>query len=174
MKTIAFDIKTVATSVIFDVLAVAFIFLLPAFSHLLAFPLYLLDPMRIALILSIVYTNRKNAYLIAFLLPVVSFIISSHPLLYKVMLISGELMVNAFLFYFLMNRTGKVFVSAIISIVASKVLYYTAKFAIILLAIEKAELVATPLYIQGIVAVVLSLFMALFLKGQVVNKKNND
>jgi hypothetical protein len=171
MKTITSDMGLVVRSILFDLLAVAFIFLLPAFSHLLAFPLYLLDPMRIALILSIVYTNRKNAYLIAFLLPVVSFIISSHPLLYKVMLISGELMVNAFLFYFLMNRTGKVFVSAIISIIASKALYYTAKFAIIYFAIEKAELVATPLYIQGIVAVVLSLFAAIFLKGQIASKE---
>lgn len=169
MKTVSQNLKQVGLSAIFDFIAVLFVFFLPAFSHLLAFPLYLLDPMRIALILSIVYTNRKNAYLIAFLLPVVSYILSSHPLLYKVLLISGELMINAFLFYFILNKTGKVFIAAIISIITSKALYYLAKFTVIYFAIEKTELVATPLYIQGIVSLALSVFVVIFLKGQVAN-----
>ena len=164
MKAISADIKGVYQTLLFDILAVAFIFLLPAFSHLLAFPLYLLDPMRIALLLSIVYTNRKNAYLIAVLLPMVSFILSSHPLFYKVLLISCELVLNAWFFYLLVNKTRNIFVSAIVSIIASKIVYYTLKYAVIYFTIEKAELIATPILTQVGVALALSLFVAFFFK----------
>jgi hypothetical protein len=167
MKAISIDLKKVYISVIFDIMAVAFIFLLPAFSHMLAFPLYLIDPMRIALILSIVITNRKNAYLIAFLLPIVSFMISSHPLFYKVLLISSELVLNTWLFYILFSKTRKLFISAFLSIIASKIFYYIVKFAIIYFAIEKVELISTPLYIQAAVALLLSLVVVIFFRKKV-------
>lgn len=162
--------KQIWSSVVFDVFALAFIFLVPTFSHLLSFPLYLVDPMRISLILAIALTNRKNAMLIAFMLPVFSYLISSHPLLYKVFLISGELVFNVWFFYFLINKSVKPFLSAVVSIVTSKILYYSAKFLLIYFLIDNTELISTPLYIQAIVTLVLCIFVAIFFKSEKLKK----
>ena len=40
-----------------DILALAAIYFLPAFSHMLSLPLYLIEPMRFALVASIIFTN---------------------------------------------------------------------------------------------------------------------
>jgi hypothetical protein len=58
---------------ILDVTALLIIYLTPAISHLFSFPVYLLEPMRIMLILAVVHTSRKNAYLLALTLPLFSF-----------------------------------------------------------------------------------------------------
>ncbi len=95
------NIKTVAT----DLLALAFIYFTPAISHLFSFPVYFLEPMRIMLILAIVHTSKKNAYILAFTLPLFSFLISSHPSPIKTCLISGELLLNVWLYIFLVIIT---------------------------------------------------------------------
>ena len=74
-------------SIVFDLIALLAIYLVPAISHLLSFPVYYLEPMRIMLVLSIVHTSRKNAYLIALTFPLFSMLISAHPSLIKTSLI---------------------------------------------------------------------------------------
>ena len=54
---------------IFDLLAITAIYLIPSFSHLLSFPVYLIEPMRLVIILAVIHTSRTNAYLIAITLP---------------------------------------------------------------------------------------------------------
>ena len=91
--------RTNLRSIIFDLFALTFIYLVPTFSHLLSFPLYYIEPMRLMLIIALVHTTKRNAYLIAFSLPLFSYIISGHPLALKTGLISLELLLNVWLFF---------------------------------------------------------------------------
>ncbi len=104
-------------SIVFDLMALLFIYLVPAISHLLSFPVYYLEPMRIMLILAIVHTTRKNAYLIALTLPLFSLLISAHPSLIKTSLVTGELLLNVWLFFFisekLSNKSLSIFLASL-------------------------------------------------------------
>lgn len=166
MKAIGSNIRLAIPLVIFDVFAVAFIFLLPAISHLIGFAIYQLDPMRIALFSAILLTNRKNTYFIALLLPIVSFIISAHPYFYKVFLISSELLLNLWLFYFLGARFKNLFLATLSSILISKFVYYLFKFMMIRFLLINDSLVSTSLIIQGIMALVFSLAITILFKKQ--------
>ena len=91
-------------SALLDIFALVFVYFVPTLSHLAQLPLYLLEPMRIMLILAIAHTTRKNAYLLALTLPLFSFVISMHPSLVKSILITAELLLNVWLFYFLLKK----------------------------------------------------------------------
>lgn len=164
MKAISSDISSAIPLVIFNVFAVAFIFLLPAISHLIGFAIYQLDPMRIALFSAILITNRKNTYFIALLLPIVSFIISAHPYFYKVFLISSELLLNVWLFYFLGAKIKNLFLATLSSILISKCVYYLLKFMMIRFLLINDSLVSTSLIIQGVMVLVFSIAITLFSK----------
>lgn len=144
-----------ARTALLDIIALAFIYFTPAISHLLNFPLYLLEPMRIMLILSLAHTSRKNAYLIALSLPIFSFIISAHPSVLKSLLITGELFLNVWLFYYLSGKIRNIFGAAVVSILLSKIAYYAGKFLFISVGLLESELISTPIYLQVIVTVVL-------------------
>jgi len=156
-------------SVLIDLSALAVVYLVPTFSHLIGFPLYLIEPMRIMLILAMVHTGKSNAMIIALTLPVFSFLISGHPVLLKMMLIAVELLANVWLFYFLAKKLNKVFPAILLSIIASKLVYYTLKFSLIHLAFLDSGLVSTPIYIQVIMTFVLSGYLYLFLRKQEYN-----
>lgn len=146
--------------ILFDLVAIAFIYFVPTFSHLLNFPLYIIEPMRIALVITLVHTNRYNAYLIALTLPLFSFAVSAHPVFLKMLLITGELVLNAWIFYLLFSKTKNAFVSILSSIIISKGLYYLAKYSLISFSLLSAsKLVATPIYIQAITTLVFSLYV---------------
>ena len=143
-------------NIVFDLVALLAIYLVPAVSHLLSFPIYYLEPMRIMLILAIVHTSRKNAYLIALTLPLFSFFISAHPSLVKTSLITGELLLNVWLFFFLSEKLSNKTLSIFFSIIVSKIFYYLVKFLLINSALISGDLISTPLYIQIIMVFVLS------------------
>ena len=146
--------------ILFDLVAIAFIYFVPTFSHLLNFPLYLIEPMRIALVIALVHTNRYNAYIIALTLPLFSFAVSAHPVFLKMLLITGELVLNAWIFYLLFSKTKNAFVSILSSIIISKGLYYLAKYSLISFSLLSAsKLVATPIYIQAITTLVFSIYV---------------
>ena len=152
---------------LFDILALTFIYFVPAISHMLSFPLYLIEPMRIALILALVHTTKRNAYIIAITLPLFSFLVSAHPVFYKMMLISGELVINVWLFYFILSKTKNAFVSILSSIVLSKAVYYLAKFIAIALILKTSEsLISTSLYIQVATTIVFSVYLGLMLRNR--------
>lgn len=142
-------------SIVLDIFALAFIYFVPTISHLLNIPLYLVEPMRIMLILAIVHTSKKNAYIIALTLPLFSFLISAHPNIFKVLLITAELVLNVWLFFELSKRTNK-FVAMLSSILISKIFYYLLKFGLISFAILQTGLISTPIYLQLITSVVFS------------------
>lgn len=162
MNTLQLTSRKTLNYVLFDILALTFIYFVPTISHMLSFPLYLIEPMRIALILALVHTTKKNAYIIAITLPLFSFLVSAHPVFYKMMLISGELVINVWLFYFILSRTKNAFVSILSSIVLSKAIYYLAKFIAIALILQTSErIISTSLYIQAATTIVFSLYLGL-------------
>jgi len=150
---------TKARSLYFDITAFALIAFLPAISHMLTVPLYLFEPMSILLILSIVHTSKKNSFIIAASLPIISFVLSAHPVFFKVILIASELALTVGLFYFINQRIKNMFVVTVVTILLSKIYYYIGKFLLIKLTLIEGELVSTPLYIQGIVILVLSVYV---------------
>lgn len=139
--------KTIQT-IIFDVSAFLFIFLVPAISHLIMLPVYYIEPMRLMLILMFMHTTRANAYIIALTLPAFSFLLSGHPVPPKMMLITAELALNVFLFFFLVNKMKSVPAAVITSVIGSKVFYYLVKLVLINAAILSTGLVGIPIYMQ--------------------------
>jgi hypothetical protein len=164
-NTLVLSEKNIKTAVI-DFSALLFIFFTPAISHLFSFPVYLLEPMRIMLILSLVHTSKKNAYLIALTLPLFSFLISAHPSIIKSLLITGELLFNVWLFLYLSEKIKNVFGAAAASIIVSKIAYYAVKYLLISSALITGGLISTPLMIQAVVTLVLSGYLYFVMRGQ--------
>ena len=142
--------------IVFDLMALLAIYLVPSVSHLLGFPVYYIEPMRIMLIVAIVHTSRRNAYLIALTLPLFSLLLSAHPSLIKTSLITGELLLNVWLFFFLTEKFSNKTLSIFLSIIVSKIFYYLVKFFLITSVILTGELISTPMYIQIIMLFVFS------------------
>jgi hypothetical protein len=142
-------------NIVFDLLALLFVYLVPAISHLISFPVYYLEPMRIMLILAIVHTTGKNAYLIAFTLPLFSLLISAHPSLIKTSLVTSELLLNVWLFFFFSEKLSNKTFSVFLSIIVSKIFYYLIKFLLITSAVMVGDLISTPIYFQILMLFVL-------------------
>ncbi|MDA3943342.1 MAG: hypothetical protein PF694_07365 [Bacteroidetes bacterium] len=155
--------KTIITAGL-DILALAFIYFTPALSHMFQLPIYLIEPMRLMLILALVHTNKKNAYLLALTLPMFSFMISGHPVFIKTILISLELSFNVFLFYSLTQRSKNLLFAVLGSIIISKIVYYLLKFGLLQMLLLEGELVSTPLLIQLITSLVFSFYCFVLLK----------
>lgn len=167
MNTLSLTLSRVKLkTVLIDLLAILFITFAPALSHMFALPIYMLEPMRIMLIISIVHTSRKNSYIIALLLPLFSFVISTHPSIFKTLLIASELLLNVFLFTLFINYFKNTFAAILTSIVLSKVFYYAAKFVLIGLGLIDGGLISTPIYLQIIVTVLLSVYLFIFYRTE--------
>ena len=151
-------------AIFIDIVALAFIYLVPTISHLLSVPIYLIDPMRLMLILAIVHSNKANGYILALTMPVFSMIISGHPAFPKMILIAVELAMNVFLFYLLLKKLKQPFLAIFLSIVMSKILYYLLKYFLIQLTIIHTELISTPIFIQLITTAVFSIYLMIFLR----------
>lgn len=151
-------------SVLFDIVALAFIYFVPTISHYLSVPLYLIEPMRLMLVLAMVHTNKRNAYIIAFTLPVFSLLMSGHPVAIKAAIITMELVLNVWLFYTLSKKWKNTFVVMVVSILLSKMVYYIFKFGLISFAIFNTELFSTPIYLQLITTVVFSAYLFFLFK----------
>ncbi len=151
-------------SVLFDIVALAFIYFVPTISHYLSVPLYLIEPMRLMLVLAMVHTNKRNAYIIAFTLPVFSLLMSGHPVAIKAVIITMELVLNVWLFYTLSKKWQNTFVVMVVSILLSKMVYYIFKFGLISFAVFNTELISTPIYLQLITTVVFSAYLFFLLK----------
>jgi hypothetical protein len=148
-------------NIAFDLIALLAIYLVPSISHMLGFPIYYLEPMRIMLILAIAHTTKKNTYLIALTLPIFSFLISAHPSMIKTSLVTGELLINIWLFFFLSEKISNKTSSIFLSILISKIFYYLVKFLLINSALMGGDLISTPVYIQMIMLLVMSAYIYL-------------
>jgi len=163
--------KPIVKSLLFDLFALLFIYFIPTFSHFLSLPLYLIEPMRIMVILAMIHTNKRNAYLIAFTLPLFSTLISFHPVFAKTLLISTELCLNVFLFFFLTKWIKNQFLTMAVSILLSKVFYYIIKFVLISTLIIDSSLISTPIIIQLVMMILLSTYVFFTLKQKFIKNK---
>jgi len=152
-----------------DLLLLILLYLLPAISHALLIPFYLIDPMRIMIFISILLTSKKNSYLLALTIPLFSFIIDNHPVLIKSLLIAAELSFNLFLFYSLYKKYKNIFVITFLSILVSKLIYYFLKYVAIETGLLNSSLISTSLWIQLTVTVIISL--AVWFTSKNINKK---
>lgn len=148
------SIFNVQPSIIFNAVLIDFfiwtlVAIIPALSHLLPFSLYYLEPMRIFLFLGYLLSkDKRNAYILALTIPLVSVVISGHPTPLKAGLICIELLANIFIF-----EVGKRYVSylplmLLLSILLSKVIYYLLKFLLISGGLMEGKLITTPFYYQ--------------------------
>lgn len=151
-------------TIVFDLLAVALVYMLPAISHMLQYPLYLFDPMRVVLVIALVHTHRNNALILALTLPMISFLFSGHPVFLKVLLISGELTLNVVLFYQLYRFFQVKFTAILISILLSKIVYYLGKYLLIEFALLDMKLISTNLWFQVATMMLCSVYVALFFR----------
>ena len=154
--------RTSRSGIFFDLSALAFICLVPGISHLLNVPLYLVEPMRLMLVLSLAHSDKINGYLLAVTMPLISTLISGHPVFPKMILIVAELSLNVFLFYFLVQKTKYLFPAVFLSIILSKSFYYLLKFLLIKMTVLNTDLVATPLMIQAGTIMVFGSYLFVF------------
>ena len=155
----------ISRSIVTDIVLLGVIYLLPTISHLLAIPLYLLDPMRIVIFASILISNNKyNSYLLAATIPLFSYFFGGHPVFLKSMIISIELLANVMIFWFLMKRWKNVFWITLSSILFAKVIYYVLKILFVELGYLQMDIVSSSVTVQVVVSVVLSSLMFIFQK----------
>ena len=144
--------------IVFDLITLSVIYLIPTFSHIFNYPVYYLDPMRLMLFLVIIHTDRKNSYLIAATLPLVSYLSSSHPVLIKSVTMSVELLLNVWLFYEFSKLFKNKFIPASLSIIFSKIVYYVIKYFLVSASLISTNIISTPLYFQITVLLFISLY----------------
>jgi hypothetical protein len=148
-------------TVFVDGVALAFLLLVPAASHLVGIPFYFIEPMRIMLVVALIFTARSNAYILALALPVFSFLVSGHPIPVKMLIIMAELLFNAWLFVALFHKNCNIFVSMLSSIVISKMCCYLMYWMVFSWAFVIDESQVIFLVAQLVVTLVLSTSIAL-------------
>lgn len=153
---------------VIDTLLILIMLFVPTFSHLLSFPLYNIEPIRIAVLIGfIISANKKNAYILAATIPLFSFLVTGHPLFCKCLLISGEMILNIWLFSILFSRKINVFLAMFSSIIASKIVYYGIKYLFIVAGILQTSLIDTNIWIQlGVMGSIACVFTLAFSKSK--------
>jgi len=141
-------------TVLIDLALLAALYFLPALSHVTALPLYMLEPMRVALIIALLFTNRANAYFIAFTIPLASALITGHPPPFKALMMGIEFSILVACYGYLVKMIRiPAFAALTAAILVSKLAYYTMKFAALNTGILSGSLVSTPLQTQLLLAV---------------------
>jgi len=141
------------STILIDIALLAALYLLPGFSHVTALPLYMFEPMRVALIVALLFTTRANAFLIAFTLPLASFLLSGHPAPFKALLMGIELTVLVASYGYLAEKLRVPAVAALAAaILVGKLVYYTMKYAALSAGLLSGSLVSTPLQTQVLLA----------------------
>jgi len=145
-----------------DVFLLAALYLLPSFSHLTALPLYRFEPMRIALLIALLFTHRANAYFIAFTIPLASAMITGHPVPFKALLMGIELAILVASYAYLVRlQRFPAFAALITAMLFSKVVYYTMKYVALSAGWLSGNFVSTPVQTQLVLATVTAVVFGL-------------
>jgi len=121
--------------VFIDTILVSFVLIMPIVVHTLGISARFIEPMRLSLFTSVLLvSDRKNAYVLAIILPILSMCVIGMPVWYKAVLMSVELCANVFLYYRMCRWRVNTFLAVLISIIASKALYYFLKYILIKMA----------------------------------------
>ena len=154
MTTALASLRKHGNVLLLDFLLLAAIYLLPSISHLLALPLYQLEPMRLALLVALLFSSRLNAYVIAFTLPLASAWISGHPEPLKAVLMGIELSVLVATYGWFARRLSlPAFAALAAAIVAGKGVYYALKSLALQAGWLEGSLVSTPWQSQLVLAI---------------------
>lgn len=146
-----------------DIVFTVFIYFIPSISHMLSFPLYLFDPMRLSVLGSyLLLRSRNNSLFLAMTLPLVSFLLSGHPIAIKNMIIAIELVMNVLLIDVFFRSKIKTFYATLLSITLSKAVYYFLKTTIVYWGLLQTSIIDTNMFIQLGVTVVISVLFAKF------------
>lgn len=137
--------------------------LIPAASHALALPLYMLNPMLVLLLAGVLlHRDWRHALVLAVLLPVVSCLVVGMPTAAKAVCMVAELATVAVMFGWL-QRKWVVWPAVMTAIVAGKVVYYLLKAVVL----APAVLVGTEWWIQlGTVVLWGGLFALLYKRAK--------
>lgn len=136
--------KTIVGYTAVDTVLLAAACMIPAASHALSIPLYVLNPMLALLLVGmLVRRNWRNGLLLAVLMPLVSCLVVGMPSALKMVCMMAELATVATLFGWL-QRSWKVLPAVLVSVLAAKVVYYGLKAVVI----APAVLVGTAWWMQ--------------------------
>ncbi|MBP5548453.1 MAG: hypothetical protein J6X58_06160 [Bacteroidales bacterium] len=157
MNLIISKTDRLAKVIIVDMIVLAMICLVPALSHAFAFPLYKFNPMLLCLLAGMVFVNdRRNAYMLAFLLPVVSMLVSGMPTPLKALCMVAEFEAFVAIFYIIEKRMP-VFLAVVLAAVAGKIIFYLLEALII----APAVLIGTNIWLQLCVILVYAIAFSL-------------
>ena len=149
----------VRTTSLIDLGIVGAIYLLPALTHLLPIPLYLIDPMRLLLFFTLLTTHRTNSLVLAASIPFLSTLFSRHPVFPKNILIASELSLNVMVFHWILSKRNSILLASTVSILSAKVFYYLLKFGFLSLGLLGGALISTALTYQLIPLLLLPLIL---------------
>ncbi len=152
-----------------DAFVLASVYFMPILAHSFEIPVYLFEPMRMALFMSIFFLNsRNNAYFLALCLPLFSFIVTGHPVVIKNIIMAMELLVNVYVLFKFLDLKINPFACSLMSIVISKSIYYALKYIAVGFGFMNTAIIGTSVVIQVMVALVLSVLFWLAFR-----RKNN-
>lgn len=151
--------KEITTTSLMDLGIIAALYILPGLTHVLPIPLYMLDPMRLLLFLTLLTTHRMNSLLLAATIPFLSTLFSGHPIFPKNILIASELSLNVMLFHWFLSKKDSIMLAGAVSIICAKVFYYLLKFGFISIGLLGGALVSTAFSYQLIPLVLLPLML---------------
>ncbi|MGA3014901.1 MAG: hypothetical protein ABSD71_12810 [Bacteroidales bacterium] len=164
MNLIKTDLSLIKTQdvrkrLLLDIVALIVVFSIPKIGQYTHLPFWMIEPMRLMVVLSLAHATKANSYLLALFLPVFSWAVSGHPEFIKMVVMTGELAVNVFLFYFLIKEIQSIFQSMIISIALSKVLCYACYLLFFSQVFIQEETEPTYLIAQVISTLVFSFYV---------------
>lgn len=133
--------------------------LVPSVSHLLALPLYMLNPMLALLLVGLLIgRDWRNAMVLAVLMPLVSCLVTGMPAAPKMVCMMAELATVATMFGWL-QRKWAVLPAVLTAVLAGKAVYYALKAVVI----APAVLVGTAWWMQlGAVVLWCGLFALIY------------
>ena len=159
--------KEIRKVVLLDLVAFAIVFFVPVLAHRINFPVYMIEPMRLMVIISVAHSTKANSFLLAFTLSLFSYAVSGHPELLKTVVMTVEMGVNVFLFYFLLSKLHSVFFSMVTAIITSKVLCYALYLVLFSMSFLKEEAETSFLIAQVVTTLLFSAYVSFFLKKKV-------
>lgn len=155
------NVKSISRTLIVDAALLASACLIPALSHLLAFPLYKLNPMLLVLMGGMMLLdNRWNAYLMALLVPFVTCLVVGMPTVSGALCIALEFATVVSVVSLAAPRAGGRFWALLAltvgAILAGKGVYYLAKWLIV----RPDQLVTTSPAVQAVSVVAIAALFA--------------
>lgn len=146
-----------------DAVLVAVACFIPTISHIVALPLYQLNPMLLVLLAGmLLVSDRRNAFLLAVLLPAISMLAVGMPTPVKALCMVPEFLTVVAISTMLQGKAGNFvgrFGCMVAAILSGKVVYYGLKAMLI-----GGALISTPVLTQLLVVVAASLAFAAICK----------